>query len=272
MGAPWLQGADVAVSLTFDVDADVGVDWRQLSDRLTSLSEAQFGAGRGLTRLCSLLEQRGIAATFFVPGEVAKMHPDVVHRLLEDGHEVGHHGYYHLANDKVRSVEQYDELMRGIEALETVSGERPVGYRSPGWELTPYTLDLLVREGFAYDSSCMGDDRPYMLSHGGSSLLEIPVHWSLDDWVFFGFTRDGGGVLRDPEALLNTWKREFLSAIEERRHVTYTMHPEVMGRGYRAQTLSEFIDWMTSTADVRFLDHRTIAAEIQSAAAAGGRA
>jgi peptidoglycan/xylan/chitin deacetylase (PgdA/CDA1 family) len=266
MSSPWLQGADVAVSLTFDLDADVGVGWRQLTDRLTSLSEAQYGAERGIARLRGVLEERDIAATFFVPGEVAQKHPVLIQELATQGHEVAHHGYYHLATDKIRAVEQYDELMRGIAALEQVCGIRPAGYRSPGWELTPYTLRLLVREGFVYDSSCMGDDQPYVISDDDVSLLELPVHWSLDDWVFFGFTRDGGGVLQDPEALLNTWRREFLSAVDEGRHVTYTMHPEVMGRGYRAHTLAEFIDWMRQTADVRFVTHKEVAKDLGHAA------
>lgn len=263
MTSAWPEGAQVAVSLTFDLDADVGVEWRNLSSRLSSLTEARFGAERGIARLRALLAKYGISSTFFVPGEIASLHPDMVSELARDGHEIAHHGYYHLFGDHMSETTQYEELMQGIDALESVCGKRPVGYRSPGWELTPYTLELLVKESFLYDSSCMGDDRPYLLTYGDLSIVEMPVHWSLDDWVFFGFTRDEGGVLCDPEALLNTWKREFLCAVADGRHVTYTMHPEVMGRGYLAHALMEFIEWMQQTANVWFASHSAVAEAFQ---------
>ena len=243
---PWPNNARAAVSLTFDVDADAGDCWRHLSGRLTLLSEAQYGIGAGLQRLVRLLHAHDIKATFYVPGEVADNYPDEVRKLFDDGHEIGHHGYFHLFTDTVRQVEEREELLRGIEALVRVTGDRPAGYRSPGWELTPVTLELLVQEGFGYDSSCMGDDNPYMLRDGSRQILELPIDWSLDDWVFFRFARDAGGIMSDPEALLRTWTREIMNAMEESRHVTLTMHPEVMGRGYRCHVLGEFIGWLKS--------------------------
>jgi len=241
---PWPKGAPAAVSLTFDVDADAGDCWRRLSGRLTTLSEAQYGIGKGLERILRVLRGHEVTATFYVPGEVAHKYPQAIKALADAGHEVGHHGYHHLFTDTVRPTEERDELLRGLDALTEVLGRRPAGYRSPGWELTPLTLELLDREGFLYDSSCMGDDEPYTLRHGGHEILELPIDWSLDDWVFFRFSREAGGLMSDPEALLRTWTREMQNAIEESRHVTLTMHPEVMGRGYRCHVLSELIDWL----------------------------
>ena len=75
----------------------------------------------------------------------------------------------------------------GLTALGKL-GVRPDGYRSPGWELTPETLELLGELGFCYDASLMADDRPYWVSSGGQPLLELPGHWSLCDWPYFGWT------------------------------------------------------------------------------------
>ncbi|HTT00398.1 MAG TPA: hypothetical protein VMI33_27670 [Streptosporangiaceae bacterium] len=72
------------------------------------------------------------------------------------------------------------------------------GYRSPGWELTPETLDLLGELGFSYDASLMADDRPYWVTSGTEPLLELPGHWSLCDWPYFGWTSYHGGLLADP--------------------------------------------------------------------------
>jgi peptidoglycan-N-acetylglucosamine deacetylase len=259
----WPEGADVAVALTFDLDADVGMSWRGLDGRLTAASEATFGAGRGLTRILRLLDEYGVPATFYVPGEIADLHPREVAGLAGAGHEVGHHGHLHLFTDRVSESEQREELERGLRSLEGVCGVRPRGFRSPGWELTPYTLRSLVELGFEWDSSCMADDVPYLQSDGADvSIVELPVHWSLDDWPFFGFSRDGGGVIQSPDVVLATWKREFLSALAEGRLLTLTMHPEVMGRGYRAHMLGELVGWMRAHGSVLFATHGQVVAHL----------
>lgn len=249
----WPGGRRAAVSLTYDMDADVGDSWRKLSTFLTTQSEARFGAGRALERILRVMDEHRVPSTFFVPGEIAQLYPREVKAVMAAGHEIGHHGHIHLAIDRIREVEQREEMDRGLEALARL-GVRPRGYRCPGWDLTRYTLELLVQHGFQYDSSCMGDDRPYYLPSQHDRLLEMPVHWSLDDWVFFRFANgniyDGGGTMSDPEACLNTWKREVLNAVDEGGHVTITMHPEVIGRGYRAHMLSEFLGWLRADAQV----------------------
>jgi peptidoglycan/xylan/chitin deacetylase (PgdA/CDA1 family) len=256
---PWPEDADVCVALTFDVDADVGASWRGFDKRLTSASEARYGAVRGLPRILEVLRRRGLRATFYVPGEVAEKHTAAIVQILEDGHVIGHHGHEHFHTDQVGDAEQRAEIERGLEALDRHLGIRPDGYRSPGWELTPTTLALLVEFGFRWDSSCMGDDRPYMERHGDLEILELPVHWSLDDWVYFLFTRDGGGIMSSPRALQEAWLDEFDSALAERRMVTYTMHPEAIGRGYRMQALERVLDEMSARGRVWFATHDEVA-------------
>lgn len=255
----WPHDHDVCVALTFDVDADVGLGWRGIDNKLTSLSEARYGTRRGLPRILELLRRRSLRATFYVPGDIAELHPDLVRAIRDDGHEIGHHGHVHLWTDKATPDEQRSEIERGLEALSRCAEVTPVGFRSPGWELTPTTLAILREHRFRWDSSCMGDDRPYLERHGELEILELPVHWSLDDWVYFAFTRDNGGVMSGPDALLRTWLLEFESALSERRMVTYTMHPEAMGRGYRMQLLDRFLDEITDRGSVWFATHREVA-------------
>jgi hypothetical protein len=112
-----------------------------------------------------------------------------------------------------------------------------VGYRSPAWELTPDTLGLLGEHGFAYDSSLMGDDRPYPIRAGGRELVELPVHWSLDDVPFLAWAPERGGLLGNPRAGLSVWIAEHDAARREDRHLTYTFHPEVIGRAHRIDLL-----------------------------------
>jgi peptidoglycan/xylan/chitin deacetylase (PgdA/CDA1 family) len=257
----WPGGASVSVSLTFDVDAEAGFlgEGVEYARRLTALSEGRYGVTRGVPRILALLGRNGIPATFFVPGHTAETHQGLVEALLEHGHEVGHHGYLHLRSDRVSEAQQRDEIERGLEALARAGAPRPSGYRSTSWELTPETFALLVEHRFAYDSSCMGDDRPYFERSGKLEILELPVHWSLDDWPRFGWGIDGGGNVADPRELHHSWLAEYEAARAERRHVVFTMHPEVIGRAHRLRQLDALVEAMAA-GDVWFARLEEVAA------------
>jgi peptidoglycan/xylan/chitin deacetylase (PgdA/CDA1 family) len=253
-GFDWPAGARAAVSLTFDVDAEAGWlgEGEEYNKRLTTLSEGRFGVVRGMPRILDLLQRHNIQATFFVPGYTAERHPGLVPTILDRDHEVGHHGYLHLRSDKVSAGQQRAEIEQGLGALEHAGAPRPTGYRSTSWELTPQTFELLVEHDFAYDSSCMGDDRPYLEELGEKRILELPVHWSLDDWPHFGWSIDSGGNVTDPGQLFSTWAAEYQSCRAEGRHVVFTMHPEVIGRAHRLTALEQLIEQIQSDGDVWF--------------------
>ena len=259
--ADWPGGADVAVALTFDVDGEApwlseGVAYER---RLSALSIGRFGPERGVWRLLELLRDHDVTATFYVPGHTADHWPQVVPAITDAGHEVAHHGYMHLGTDGLDADAQRAELERGLSALEK-HGVRPAGYRSPGWELSPETLAMLPELGFSYESSLMADDRPYWVSGGGQQLLELPGHWSLCDWPYFGWTAYQGGLLADPAAVERIWFDEYESARDERRLVTYTMHPEAIGRGYLTRMLGRLIAAMREHGNPWFATHAQIAA------------
>jgi peptidoglycan/xylan/chitin deacetylase (PgdA/CDA1 family) len=253
-GFNWPGGAAVAVSITFDADAESGwiCEGEHYRRRLTTMSEGRYGIVRGTPRILALMERFGIRSSFYVPGLTAEWYPDLVPTLLEAGHEVAHHGYLHLRTDKASAAEQREEIERGLEALEKAGAPRPTGYRSPAWEMTPETFDLLKEFGFAYDSSCMGDDRPYVETWDNGSMLELPVHWSLDDWPRFGWSIDTGGNVADPSELFTSWTEEYRNARLESRHLVLTMHPEVIGRAHRLAYLERLLEVMTADGGVWF--------------------
>jgi len=197
----WPGDAEVAVALTFDVDGEAPwlSEGSEYARRLTTLSQGRFGPARGLGRILGLLAELDVTATFYVPGHTADQHPGAVEAILAGGHEVAHHGYLHRGTDGLDAAAQRAELEEGLTALGKL-GVRPDGYRSPGWELTPETLGLLGELGFSYDASLMADDRPYWVTSGTEPLLELPGHWSLCDWPYFGWTSYDRGLLADPAA------------------------------------------------------------------------
>jgi peptidoglycan-N-acetylglucosamine deacetylase len=257
----WPHGADVAVCLTFDVDAEA--PWLaqspEYAGRLSTLSEGRYGVVRAVPRILDLLRRRQARATFYIPGTTAERYPDCVRSVVAAGHEVGHHGYLHLRSHEVGPETQRAEIERGLGALGRLLDHAPRGYRSPAWELTPETFALLLEHGFGWDSSCMGDDRPYLEELNGRPLLELPVHWSLDDWPYHGWSVERGGNMSSPSSWVQSWLAEFESARGERRLVTYTMHPEVVGRGYRFSALEELMEAMEDRGSVWFPSHGEVA-------------
>jgi peptidoglycan/xylan/chitin deacetylase (PgdA/CDA1 family) len=258
------------VCLTFDFDAvSLWVStFRQTS--ATPVSRGEFGANVGLGRVLDLLAEKGVKATFFVPAHTAASYPDQTRRILAAGHEIGAHGYCHESPIGVEPAEEARLLDAAIAKLQGVlgAGFRPVGYRSPAWDLSSASVGILAERGFLYDSSMMADDfTPYRARQGDrvddelfvpghpTALIEMPVAWELDDYPYFTFTnRPLFGGMHATDHVLACWRDEFDYC---HHHVadgvfTLTMHPQVIGRGPRILMLSRLIDHMQAQPGVRF--------------------
>jgi peptidoglycan/xylan/chitin deacetylase (PgdA/CDA1 family) len=109
-----------------------------------------------LPRLARLFADEGLAATFFAIGSDLE-HPDNAARLAElarAGHEIANHSYGHLYDLTRRDRATIRaEIERGIDAIERAVGERPSGYRAPGYTMTDTVFDVLAELGVRYDSS-----------------------------------------------------------------------------------------------------------------------
>jgi peptidoglycan/xylan/chitin deacetylase (PgdA/CDA1 family) len=246
------------VMLTFDVDGEtlwLNRDPKN-AERPVTLSMGRYGPVTGVPKIARLLERYGILATFFVPGWIADHYPDMVRSLVAGGHEIGHHGYRHEWLTTLDPGEEEPILLRGIEALEKAGGARPVGYRAPAWELTPRSLGLLERHGFAYSSNMMDTDAPYRHRIEGrpSRLVELPVAWTLDDTSMYLFSLQiPGSKLMANEQVLSMWCGEFDGLYADGGACVLTCHPQITGRSYRLAALEHFIQHVRRRADVAFL-------------------
>ena len=185
-------------------------------------------------------------ATFFVPGYTAERWPDAVRAVRDAGHEIGHHGYLHEgAHSAPDEATEERRLLRGLEALDTVLGLRPVGYRAPMWEVTDRLPALLARHGFLYDSGLMDADHPYLLATGDETdpIVELPCHWSLDDWEPYNYLPGitGTGLIASPADVLERWTLELEALVEDGGLFVLTNHPFISGRASRAAALETLI-------------------------------
>ena len=266
-GFYWPDGMRAAACFTFDVDAESPVlfEHPEAAGWLDVMSHQAYGPRTGVPRILRILERRGLQATFFVPGFTAERWPAVVSAIRDAGHEIGHHGYLHEgARSASDEAAEETRLMRGLEALDRVAGVRPVGYRAPMWELSYRLPALLARHGFAYDSGLMDADHPYRLATGpqpgAPSIIELPAHWSLDDWEPYNYLPGitGSGVIASPADLLARWSLELDALVAEGGLFMLTNHPFISGRASRAVALESLIEraqatdglWIATAAEI----------------------
>jgi peptidoglycan/xylan/chitin deacetylase (PgdA/CDA1 family) len=260
----WPDGARAAAAFTFDFDAEEVwlADDPANANRPGVLSQGTYGAKVAVPLILDLLRRHALHATFFVPGRVAERYPERVREILADGHEVGHHGYTHTPPSQLSPEAEEDELVRALGILRDL-GADPVGYRSPSWDFSPQTTDLLERHGFAYSSNLMDDLRPYR--HEGKRLVELPVQWILDDAPHFWFDSVGGWNKRisAPSDVREIWESEFRGIREVGGSFILTMHPQVIGRPSRLALLDEFMTFVQAHGDVWIATCREIAARAE---------
>ncbi|HEX6230118.1 MAG TPA: polysaccharide deacetylase [Actinomycetota bacterium] len=258
----WPDGARGAAAFTFDFDAEevwIGED-PENADRPGVLSQGTYGAKVGLPKVLEVLARSGVRATFFIPGRVAERHPGRVEEIVAAGHEVGHHGYTHTSPTKLSRDEEEAELVKGKEILRSFGAE-VVGYRSPSWDFSEHTLDLIERHGFRYSSNLMDDLVPYR--HEGSSIVEVPIQWIMDDAPHFWF--DGATWTKKISTtgeFRAIWEEEFLGIREAGGCAIFTMHPQIIGRPSRLRVLSDFIAFVQGHEDVWLATCGEIAARV----------
>jgi peptidoglycan/xylan/chitin deacetylase (PgdA/CDA1 family) len=249
-----------AVSFTFDFDAEevwIAEDPAN-ADKPGVLSQGTYGAKWGVPLVLELLERHGITATFFVPGRVAERHPERVKEIVAAGHEVAHHGYTHSFPTTLSRAEEETELVKGLDVLRGF-GTEIVGYRSPSWDFTSNTEELLEAHGFAYSSNFMDDLRPYR--RPGARLIELPVQWTLDDAAHFWFAESTWTKkIATADEVRSIWEGEFRGYHRLNGAFILTMHPQIIGRPYRLEMLDGFISFVKSHEGVWITTCREIAA------------
>jgi peptidoglycan/xylan/chitin deacetylase (PgdA/CDA1 family) len=265
------------VCLTFDYD-NVSPTLARGGATPTAISRGDFGM-TGAARLVRLLAQRRISSTWFIPGHTIESYPASCREVVEAGCEIGHHGWTHRPPASLSREDEEQELVRGNAAIETLTGRRARGYRSPSWDLSPHSIELLLKHGFTYDSSLMGHDYlPYQARDGDvatlespmvfgpdTALVEMPISWSLDDFPAFEYTRTPTGILpglMNAEGVLANWwaDYEYMARHYDWGILTYTMHPHVIGRGHRLLMLETLIERLTA-AGARFVTMEQAVAE-----------
>ncbi|GAA4289378.1 polysaccharide deacetylase [Actinomadura luteofluorescens] len=262
MARSWRGGAAAVVALGFDVDAETPVlaQGGRYAAHASTMSHQAYGPDVGLPRILALLDEMEVPATFFVPGWVAERRPGLAASIVERGHEVAHHSYAHRPPTSMSPEEERADFERALEVF-AGQGIEIAGHRAALWEASWTTAELVAEHGLRYDSSLMGDDRPYRVRAAAGEIVELPVHWSLDDWEQYAFLPEPhvGSVIESPHKVLELWRAE----LDGMRHYgclfNLCVHPFLSGRPGRALALRRFIEYAQECGDVAFARCRDVA-------------
>ncbi len=186
-------------------------------------------------RLLELLDRHHAHGTFFILGWVAERHPSLVRRIAAQGHEIASHGWWHRRVTRMSPEEFREDIRRSKAVLEEISGSTVAGFRAPSFSIVPggeWAFDLLLEEGYTYDSSLFPIRRPdygypsappmpHQLNRAEGSLLEIPL--ATATLLGLRLPAAGGGYLR--QLPLGLIKRGFDQAADRGQPGMFYIHP-----------------------------------------------
>ena len=251
----WPDGARCCVCLTFDLDAEwvfMG-NHPEVAEMPRRYSQGEYvWNARIIPRMLDLLDRHGVKTTFFVVGMNARNHPDVVEEIHSRGHEVATHGWRHEDIVGVGREEEERRLLMCMDAIESATGARPVGNRTAGGEVSPFTHDVLAENGFVYDSSMRGSDLPYRLDNG---LVIVPSYYEMDDFHLFA---DYPGVapyharMLSPETGYQIWTTAFDGYYRYGLCYTTMFHPQIIGKPGNMMLLDRLLNYIEKHPDVWF--------------------
>lgn len=222
-------------ALTIDVE-----DYFQVSAFASVIARSSWDAlpcrvERNIDRILALLDERQIHATFFTLGWIAERYPQMIKRIIDNGHELASHGYAHHRVTELDRKQFQNDITRSKKLLEDIGSTAVVGYRAPSFSINSqnlWALDCLEAAGYRYSSSIYPvrhdhygmPEAPRFAFHPsqGGRLLELPV--TTVRIMGRNLPVGGGGYFRFWPYCLSRW---FLQTVNrhDRQPAIFYFHP-----------------------------------------------
>ena len=228
-----MNAAKITNALTIDVE-----DYFQVSAFAPFIARSEWEhrecrVEANTNRILDLLESRDTKATFFTLGWIAERYPELVRRIVREGHELASHGYGHERASDLSETAFHNDISRAKGLLEDLSGQVITGYRAPSFSIGTANLwafDSLARAGYKYSSSIYPirhdhygmPDAPRFAHRVDSGLLEVPIT------TLRMFERNlpssGGGYFRLLPYAVSRWMLRRVNTVDRQSAVFY-FHP-----------------------------------------------
>jgi polysaccharide deacetylase family protein (PEP-CTERM system associated) len=227
-----MQSAKVTNALTIDVE-----DYFQVSAFAPHIPRSDWPTRecrveRNVDRILAMLDQHGTKATFFTLGWIAERYPELVRRIVSEGHELASHGYGHERANEQTAAAFFADINLAKLILEDLAGQQIKGYRAPSFSIGQHNLwafDCLERAGYLYSSSIYPirhdhygmPDAPRH-AHAVGGLLEVPA--TTLRFLNRNWPASGGGYFRLMPYGLSRWMLRRVNHVDQLAAVFY-FHP-----------------------------------------------
>lgn len=203
----------------------------------------EYGSRAGVWRILRLFKEYDVPLTVFGVAMALERHPDVAKAFVEAGHEICSHGYRWIDYQNVDESEERDHMMKAIEIIKNLTGERPYGWYTG--RTGPNTRRIVAEEGgFMYDSDAYDDDLPYWHEEGPKPQLVIPYTLDTNDMRFATVQGFNAG-----DQFFNYLKDTFDTLYEEGatapKMMSVGLHCRLIGRPGRIASLRRFLDYVS---------------------------
>ncbi|HEY7165828.1 MAG TPA: polysaccharide deacetylase family protein [Candidatus Binatia bacterium] len=174
----WPNDAKIAVSFFVAFEAfERGSQYRESKDKpdYASLAYGEYGGKAGIWRIMDLFDRNGVKGSIDTNGRIAEDFPDALKALHAAGHEIVAHGWVNdTALSSLDAAQEKALIRRTLDALDSVTGQRPIGWVSPGHRINEYTLRNFVDEGIVWTGDLPGPDNPECRIVDGKPLIIMP--------------------------------------------------------------------------------------------------
>ncbi len=225
----------------------VGTDAREGVRHMSMEWLYEYGSRAGFWRLLRLFKERDLTATVFAVGMAIERNPEAARAMVDAGFEIASHGWRWIDYQYVDEETERDHIVRAVEAIERVTGQRPVGWYTG--RCGPNTRRLVAEHGgFLYDADSYADDLPYWESVAGEPQLIVPYTLDTNDMrfvapqgfnsgdQFFAYLRDAFDVL-------------YAEGATQPKMLSVGLHCRVAGRPGRAAAVARFLDYVKQHED-----------------------
>jgi len=285
-------GKEIICAFGTDIDSVAGqIGSYAGGDSPSDIQRGIFAGEVGTVRLLNLFRKYKLRTSFFIPGHSIETFPEQTKRIADEGHEIGAHGYLHENPIAMTPTQEEAVLVKSIELIEKVSGQKPRGYVAPWWEMSASTAGLLQKYGFQYDhSQGYRDFQPFYarvgdswnvidysknadewmkpLTHGEEiDLVEIGANWYVDDlppMMFMKKVPNSHGFV-NPRDIEQMWRDQFDWVYRELDYgvFPFTIHPGVSGRPQVILMLERLIEYINGHEGVKWMTFEEIATDFR---------
>ena len=270
----WPNEARVALWIVVNIEHfEFGSLGPALQPHLTSLPEIanygwrDYGNRVGIWRMLEVFDRLPqLAVTAALNADICQYYPPIIEAIKQRGWEMLAHG---LNNSTAQAgLDRIDErrlIYQTLTTIEAGTGQRPVGWLTPGFSVTERTPALLAEAGLEYLADWVNDDQPYWYEvDDGQRLVAVPYSLETNDITLCLNARYTGPQF--VQAVKDQFDALYQDGATTGRVMTLALHPFIMGQPLRIRYLQEALEYLAGQPGVWFAQGRQISQWFKSGA------